>query len=165
MSEGFEPCLVDGVRLAAYANCAINIWQQTTSKTDRALPKIDELVSHLAKTCNSQVVFLNVITPGHPIPSSPQRKELEAFYGRWIGTWRAVVQVAEGTDLWSVTARSVMVAARLVQRRPYPTRVFSATEEGVQWASEYLTKPEGVSTEEVAKGLQNAMNELRRAAL
>ena len=58
------------------------------------------------------------------MPTAEQRKELEKLYGRSGPILRSVAQVVEGTGMWAVMGRSVMAALRLVQRRPYPTRVF-----------------------------------------
>jgi hypothetical protein len=164
MGDSFEPCLVDGVRLTAYQNCAISIWQQKPgAEVTGGIAKLNELVEHLASRHAGNVVKVVVITPGNPLPNSAQRKELEAFYARW--NWQAVVQVAEGIDLWSVTARSVMTAMRLVQRKAYPNRVFADADEASQWASEYIARGDGQSLADAASGLVKAIESLRSVAL
>lgn len=163
MGDAFEPCFVDGARVAAYQNCAISIWQQQPgTEVTGGIAKINELVEQLVSRYEGNVVMFAVIMPGNPLPNGAQRKELEAFYARW--NWQAVVQVAEGVDLWSVTARSVMTAMRLVQRKPYPNRMFADVEEASQWASEYIARSDGQSFADAATGLAKAIENLRELA-
>jgi hypothetical protein len=161
MSTNFERCVVDGVRFAAYQNCAINVWNATTSEVRGALEKLDELVGHVSSNHREGVVLMVVITPGNPLPNSAQRKDLEAFFTRWTPSWRAIAYVAEGTDLWSMAARTVMTGMRLVQRRNYPTKVFSEVSEATNWAVEYLVKPPGTSGNEAVRTVQRIVEELR----
>lgn len=162
MSTVFERCVVDGVRFGAYQNCAINVWNATTSEVRGALAKLDQLVEHVGANYREGVVCVIVITPGNPLPGSSQRKELEAFFARWTPSWRAIAYIAEGTDLWSMTARTVMTGMRLVQRRNYPTKVFSEASEGAQWVGEYIVKAPGQAAGDAVRGLENVIEELRR---
>jgi hypothetical protein len=165
MSTTFETCAVDGVRLAIYQNCAISVWNATTSDPHNAFAKHDELLEYLGRKYSDGAALLVIIAPGNPIPSSTERKQIDAFYKRWTPSLRAAAQVAEGNDLWSVTARSVMVATRLVQRSSYPTKVFSNVPEAVPWLAEYMTKEPGMSADQCARGLQRHVDEIRRMAL
>jgi hypothetical protein len=165
MSTRFEPCIADGVKFADYSNVAVTVWAQKTLGVTGALAKLDELMNHVTSQHPEGAVLIVVITQGNQIPNSQVRKELEAFYTRWLKSWRAVVFVAEGNDLWSVTARSVMTALRLVQQKPYPTKIFSETKDGAKWAAEFATKPQGKTPEDVERDLLVAIEDLRRMAL
>jgi hypothetical protein len=140
------------------------VWNASTNEIRGGLAKLDELVEHVSSNYREGTVLMIVITPGNPLPTSAQRKELEAFFTRWTQSWRAIAYVAEGTDLWSMTARTVMTGMRLVQRRSYPTKVFSEVPEAAQWASEYLVKAPGETTGDTARSVQNIVEELRRMA-
>jgi hypothetical protein len=162
MSSRFLPCHAEGARFASYQNVAFVVWAQKQRGLTQALAKKTALVSHLAAQHPEGVVLFVVITQGNPIPDSNTRKELESFYATWAKTWRAVVFVAEGNDLWSVTARSVMTALRLVQHRPYPTRIFSETSEAASLAAELCTKLPGQSHADAQRAIMEMVEELRR---
>jgi hypothetical protein len=164
MPSRFEPCVVDEVRFGYFRNCGISIWAQTTSGVTRALAKQDELITFLNAGYPDAVMLITVICPGNRIPTSGQRKEIEAFFEQWVKNWRAVVMVAEGNDLWSVTARSVMTALRLVQRRPYATKIFSETTDASQWASKYLVDVDSQNGDEAARQLLQSVEDLRTRA-
>jgi hypothetical protein len=162
MSTGFEKCIVDGVRFAAYQNCAINVWNGTTPEVRTGLAKLSELVQYVSSNYREGVVLITVITPGHPMPGSSQRKELEAFHTRWTPSWRAIAHVAEGSDLWSMATRTIMTGMQLVQRRNYPGKVFSEISEGVQWSAEYIVKAQGLGAGETVRAILTLIEELRR---
>lgn len=162
MSNEFERCVVDGVMFAAYQNCAINVWAAPSSEVRAAIAKKDELIGYVSSKFREGAVMIIVITPGHPLPNASQRKDLEAFFARWTASWRAIAYVAEGTDLWSMTARTVMTGMRLVQRRNYPTKVFSEVSEAARWAAEYVIKPPGKSADDVVQAVEQIVEDLRR---
>lgn len=161
MSVKFKQCMAGGARYACYQNCALEIWSNDPPEYHTALVKLDELVTEISSVYREGVILFTVVTAGTPIPGGKERKELEAFFNKWGGSWRAIARVAEGHDLWSVTARSVMTAIRLVQRTSYPARVFSEVPEGVKWTAEYMVRPEGLSTEQTARALQETVENLR----
>jgi hypothetical protein len=107
--------------------------------------------------------MLVVIEPGCPFLDSTQRREMEDYYARFQQHLRGVAQVVEGGNLWSVTARSVMTAMRLVQKRPYPTKVFSDVEEGAEWLGAYVSPVSGkeMPPAELGNGLLRCIVGLR----
>jgi hypothetical protein len=164
VANSFEPCVVDGgLRFAAHANAAIAVWGEYRSKSvTLGVAKQSELVANVLSRYPEGVVLVVVVVPGAEVPNSAQRQEIEAFFTRWAPSLRALVEVVEGHDLWSITNRSIMTAMRLVQRRPYPKKLFSEVSEGVKWAAEYTSKAPGESTAEAAQNLEKAIDELRR---
>jgi hypothetical protein len=49
-----------------------------------------------------------------------------------------------------------------VQRRNYPTSVFSEAADGAQWAAEYIVKAPGQSTSETVQAIVKTIDSLRR---
>jgi hypothetical protein len=154
--------IMDGLRLAAYGNCVINNWVGAPAKEQMAA--FESYLSTVSKTCQDGIVFFVVLEPGAPILTAEQRKEMEALYARWGPSLRATAQVVEGGNLWSLTARSVMTALRLVQRRPYPTRVFADVLEGAEWTAQYIVRPDNDNSANGMQGLLAEIQRLRAAA-
>lgn len=150
--------VLDGVRFGVYGNCLVNVWTGPT-RAD-LLAVFDEFMSEASSKHADGVVLFVVIEPGSPLPSAAERKAGEATYARWGPHFRAVAQVVEGNNLWAVTARSIMTAMRLVQRRPYPTKVFSDVREGATWTEQYLDL-HGANGP-AAEALMSSINELRK---
>jgi hypothetical protein len=154
--------IVDGLRLAAYGNCIINNWTGSPGKLQFAA--FEEFISKVAQSWPDGILFFVVLEPGAPILNAEQRKEMEALYARWGPSMRATAQVVEGGNLWSLTARSVMTALRLVQRRPYPTRVFADVNEGAEWTSQYVARPDNDNSPDATQGLLAEIQRLRASA-
>lgn len=146
-------------RFGVYGNCVINTWSGAVRSDQLAM--FDAVVGEVAPQYPEGIVFFVIIEQGSPLLDSEQRKEIEAVYARWAPTMRAVAQVVEGGNLWSVTIRSLMTAIRLVQRRPYPTKVFTEVGEGVQWIAQYLTRPANDNAGDAVQGLSICVDKLR----
>jgi hypothetical protein len=157
------PVIAPALRLAAYGNCVINNWYD--SPTMEQLAGFDAFIGKVAQQHPDGVLLFVLVEPGTPILSAEQRKEMEAIYARWSGKTRAVAQVVEGGNLWSLTARSVMTALRLVQRRPYPTRVFSEVGEGAEWTSQYVSRPDNDNARDATQGLMAEVQRLRASSV
>ena len=153
------PVHVPGLRLAAYGNCIINSWYD--SPVAETFSAFDTFIGKVATQYPDGVLFFVLVEPGTPILNADQRKEMESIYSRWGSKMRAAAQVVEGGNLWSLTARSVMTALRLVQRRPYPTRVFSEVGEGAEWTSQYIASPDN---DNAAQGILSEVQRLRSNA-
>jgi hypothetical protein len=154
--------ILEGARFGAYKNCVLNAW--IGAPRAGQLTVLEEVMREVYAQHPSGIGLLVVVEPGAAMVDSERRKELDAFYGRWMSSLFVVAQVVEGGNLWSVTARSVMTAIRLVQRRSYPTKVFSEVEEGVEWMAPYLvaqSKAEDAAS--AARGLLEALGQLRAA--
>jgi hypothetical protein len=152
--------IIEGARFGAYANCIVNVWEG--APRTGSLSALEALMQKVSPEYPSGIAFFVVVEPGAAMVESDGRKELEAFYARWTPSFCGVAQVVEGGNLWSVTARSVMTAMRLVQRRPYPSKVFSEVEEGTQWMAQYVTAPDkNMSNDAIAKGLLDGLKQLR----
>ena len=154
--------IVDGLRLAAYGNCIINNWTGSPGKAQFAA--FDEFIAKVSQSWPDGILFFVVIEPGTPILNAEQRKDMEELYARWGVSLRATAQVVEGGNLWSLTARSVMTALRLVQRRPYPTRVFADVIEGAEWTAQYVARPDNDNSADAAQGLVTEIKRLRSSA-
>ena len=161
MANTFERCNVEGVRLAPYRNCAVSVWGVGTTDISKVLIKLDQLMTFISKQ-HEAIVLVVVVVPGGVLPNAGQRKEIEGFLGRWQKYWRAVTYVAEGTDLWSMAARTVMTGLRLVQRRTYATNVFSEVGDGVRWTTEHVVREPGTDAAEAARALERLIEDLRR---
>lgn len=157
-----ERVTIDGVRLAAYGNCIINSWYGVAGKEQ--LAAFEKCIEQVDKSFPDGIVFFVVVEPGAPILTAEQRKEMEQIYARFSPRLRGAAQVVEGGNLWSLTARSVMTALRLVQRRPYPTRVFSDVLEGAEWAAQYVARPENDNSESGKEGLLHEIKRMRDVA-
>ncbi len=156
----FGERIIEGARFGAYGNCVINAWQGPPQQSQ--LDILGSLLERVTPQHAQGILFFVVLEPGSPFMDTDQRKDVEAFYARWTPSFGAVVQVVEGGNLWSVTARSVMTAMRLVQRRPYPTKVFSDVEEGTDWAAQFLRRPDNdTDVEDPAQALLDNINRLR----
>jgi hypothetical protein len=153
------PVLVPGLRLAAYGNCIINNWYDSPGAEQ--FSAFDTFIGKVAAQNPEGVLLFVLVEPGTPILNADQRKEMESIYSRWGSKMRAAAQVVEGGNLWSLTARSVMTALRLVQRRPYPTRVFSEVGEGAEWTSQYIARPDN---DNAAQGILSEVQRLRSNA-
>jgi len=153
--------IIDGQRFAAYGNCVINTWSNAVRSEHLAV--FDLTVGKVAECYPDGLVFFVVIEQGAPLLDAEQRKEIEAVYARWAPQMRAVAQVVEGGNLWSVTIRSLMTAIRLVQRRPYPTRVFTEVEEGAEWLGPFVGAPANDSASDAVAGLVANIAQLRAA--
>lgn len=156
------PVLAHGLRLAAYGNCVINNWYDQPAAGQMA--NFDAFIGKVAQQYPDGILLFVLVEPGTPILSAEERKEMEAIYAKWSPKTRAVAQVVEGGNLWSLTARSVMTALRLVQRRPYPTRVFSEVGEGAEWTSQYVSRPDNDNARDATQGLLAEVQRLRSSA-
>jgi len=154
-----EQVVIGGVRLAAYGNCVISNWLGSPGSKEFAAH--EEYVAKVAASQKDGLVFFVVLEPGAPILNAEQRKEMEGVYSRWGPTLRAAAQVVEGGNLWSLSARSVMTALRLVQRRSYPTRVFADVEEGAEWVAPHVARPENDNASGAASGILAEIERLR----
>lgn len=154
--------IVEGLRLAAYGNCIINNW--IGSPGSLQMTTFDNFIGEVANQWPDGIMFFVLLEPGAPILNAEQRKEMEALYLRWGPKLRGTAQVVEGGNLWSLTARSVMTALRLVQRRPYPTRVFAEVDEGAEWAAQYLARPANDTSSNAVSGLLGEIQRLRSAS-
>ncbi len=153
--------IVDGQRFASYGNCVINTWAAALRAPH--LEAFDLTAGKVAKRYPDGIVFFVIIEQGSPLLDAEQRKDIEAVYARWAPSMRAVAQVVEGGNLWSVTIRSLMTAIRLVQRRPYPTRVFTEVREGAEWIAPHLIAPAHDSGGDIVAGLVASITQLRSA--
>jgi hypothetical protein len=153
------PVIVAGLRLAAYGNCIINNWFDSPGVEQFAA--FDGFIAKVAQQNPDGVLLFVLVEPGTPILNAEQRKEMEAIYSRWGPHMRAAAQVVEGGNLWSLTARSVMTALRLVQRRPYPTRVFSEVSEGAEWTAQYASRPDNDPHRDAKHGLLAEIQRMR----
>lgn len=153
---------VGGLRLATFGNCVINSWWQPPSAVE--FKALNDYTANLAERFPSGITMLVVLEPGCPFLDSAQRREMEDYYARFQPHLRGVAQVVEGGNLWSVTARSVMTAMRLVQKRPYPTKVFSDIEEGTEWLGAYVSAGSGqdMPATEAGNGLLRCVARLRQ---
>jgi hypothetical protein len=153
------PVLIDGLRLTAYGNCIINNWYG--SPGPEHFSAFNNFITQVAQQNSEGILFFVLIDPGAPILNAEQRKEMEGIYARWGSALRACAQVVEGGNLWSLTARSVMTALRLVQRRPYPMRVFAEVGEGAEWTAQYVRRPANDPARDAAQGLAAEIQRLR----
>ena len=153
--------VIDGQRFAAYGNCVINTW--SSAVRSQHLAAFDETAGKVAQRHPDGIVFFVIVEQGSPLLDAEQRKEIEAVYARWAPSMRAAAQVVEGGNLWSVTMRSLMTAIRLVQRRPYPTRVFTEVNEGAAWVAPYVIGPANDNGKDVMAGLVAGIAQLRSA--
>jgi hypothetical protein len=154
-----EQVITGGVRLAAYGNCVINNW--IGSPGSKEFAAFDAYLSKVAAHHKEGIIFFVVLEPGAPILNAEQRKEMEAVYSRWGPSMRAAAQVVEGGNLWSLSARSVMTALRLVQRRSYPTKVFADVEEGAEWVAPYVVRPQNDNASGAPSGIIAEIQRLR----
>jgi hypothetical protein len=159
MFRAFEEANVTGVRVGSWGNCAINTWQAGADWSQ--LRELETSIRDLYTRYPSGVALIVLIEPGAPLPTAEHRKELESFYLRVTPILRAVAQVVEGTGMWAVAGRSVMAALRLVQRRPYPTRVFSEINEALGWLEPHLENPGGAGVQDSQQGLCAMVDSLR----
>jgi hypothetical protein len=151
--------IMDGARFSVLGNCVINSWQGPPLKDH--LVVFDQIMAELSARHAAGVLMMVVLDSGSPIPTASQRRDGEAAYARWGHCIRAVAQVVEGTNLWAMTARSIMTAMRLVQRRTYPIKVFSDVREAAVWSIPHLELTREVTQADHAELLLAEIAELR----
>jgi hypothetical protein len=149
---------VSGARIGTWGNCVINTWQGVPDP--QQIAKIENAIRVTHTAYPSGVSLLVLIESGAPMPTADQRKELENFYVRCAPQFRCVAQVVEGTGMWAVMGRSVMAALRLVQRRPYPNKVFSDLNEALAWLEPHVENP-GANVQDPHAGLKATVDSLR----
>jgi hypothetical protein len=132
---------VGGMRIATFEDCIITTWSGDAELVQ--FTSLEDFTLTFAAGCAHGITLLVVVEPGTPFLDSSQRRQAEGYYERFQPILRAVAHVVEGGNLWSVTARSVMTAMRLVQRRPYPIKVFSDVAEGAEWLGPHIKTKSG----------------------
>ncbi len=151
--------VMDGARFAVCGNCILSTWMGPPRPNH--LARFDELMSALAPEYADGVVMYVALEPGAMMTDAKDRRETEAAYTRWAHALRAVAQVVEGQNLWAATARSIMTAMRLVDRKPYPIKVFSDTREAARWLAPHLVLPAALAGRDAALTLAEAVVSLR----
>jgi hypothetical protein len=154
------PRKVEGLALAAYGNCLIKVW------SGRALaPQIEALNAFADQHCEmwpQGATCLVIVQDGCPMPGAEERKNISAFYKRVAPRMQAIAQVAEGSSLWAVMARSVFTALTLMEKRPYPNQVFALPSEGIDWLSAHMKmRDPNVPPAEIAKGMIEYLSSIR----
>jgi hypothetical protein len=149
-----------GARFGLFGNCVIIAWLGPSRSEHRET--FDELMREAATKHAQGVVMFVALESGAVMTDAGQRRDSEAAYARWATSIRAVAQVVEGGNLWAATARSVMTATRLVERRPYPTRVFSDPRDAARWCTPHLVLPlDQTSGLDPAETLLHELRDLR----
>lgn len=156
------PRRLEGLALAAYGNCLIKVW------SGRALgPQIEALNAYADEHCEmwpGGATCLVIVQDGCPMPGADERRNISAFYKKVAPRMQAIAQVAEGTSLWAVMARSVFTALTLMEKRPYPNQVFALPSEGIDWLSTYVKlRDASVPPAEVARGMTEYLQSIRSA--
>lgn len=151
------------LHLSSFGNCVINIWEGAPETA--ALAELEEYCRKVAAENGETLTLLTVLEEGAPFINAAQRKELEGFYARLAPLFSGVGQVVEGSTMWSVTARSVMTAMRLVQKRGYPVRVFSDADVAVNWLSEIVRQPASITdADQISDQFKAEVHSMRRKA-
>lgn len=163
MDQGVPPTQivsVEGLRLGSYGNCVVSIW--SGEPTSLCIDAFERFARGLFEQWPSGICLFVLLEPGSPMPTSEQRREMDQYYLRVGHQVRAVAQVVEGGNLWAVMARSVMTALRLVQKAPYPMKVFAETREGAAWAVDYMEMaPPASDRAQWASGLVECVAKIR----
>jgi hypothetical protein len=151
--------LMKGARFSVRGNAILSTWEGPPRKEH--LDLFDQFMRELSARFVEGVAMFVVLEPGAMMTDAKDRRETEAAYTRWAGSLRAVAQVVEGGNLWASTARSIMTAIRLVDRKPYPIKVFSDIGEAARWCAPYLILPNTVKHADQAELLVVETRELR----
>lgn len=151
--------VMDGARFAVAGNCILSTW--TGPPRANHLARFDELMAALAPEYPQGVVMFVALEPGAMMTDARDRRETEAAYTRWAHALKAVAQVVEGHNLWAATARSIMTAMRLVDRKPYPIKVFSDSREAARWCAPHVLLPDARSGRDAELTLYDELSALR----
>lgn len=114
----------------------------------------NEYAEELCRLWPEGLAFLIVVESDCAMPRAEERKAISTFYKKMAPRLLAMSQVAEGTSLWAVMARSVFTALQLMERRAYPSQMFALPSEAIEWLSPYVkvTDP-NASPAEITKGM------------
>jgi hypothetical protein len=159
-TKQLEPRRVDGLLLGSYGNCMIKVW------SGRALtPEMDAAHEYAEELCAlwpDGLAFLIVVESDCAMPRAEERKAISAFYKKMAPRLLAMSQVAEGTSLWAVMARSVFTALQLMERRAYPSAMFALPSEAIEWLYPYVrvTGP-SVPAAELSRGMMDYLVSIR----
>jgi hypothetical protein len=148
-----------GARFAVCGNCILSTWMGPP-RADH-LARFDELMVRLSAQYAQGVVMFVTLEPGAMMTDARERRDTEAAYTRWAHAFKAVAQVVEGHNLWAATARSIMTAMRLVDRKPYPIKVFSDTREAARWCAPHVLLPDELVGNDPALALCEELTALR----
>jgi len=154
--ESLEPRVIGAVRLGSYENCVIHVWSGKFG-----MPEVDALNAYTAKVAEARpegIAILALVEAGTPMPTSEGRRMLEEYFVHFAERTRAVAHVAEGKGPWAGMARSVMTALQLMRRRSYPTKVFSAGDDGIAWLSPFISAD---GSKDGCEGLTRCLTEVR----
>ena len=154
-----ESLALEGLQIGSYGNCVVTIWSGEATRA--TLDAIDRFSAKVYERWPAGTTLLVVLEPGCPMPNSEQRRDLDQYYLSVGNQVRGVAQVVEGGNLWAVMARSVMTALRLVQKSPYPMKVFASAQEGADWISEYVTTEASDDRAKIGTELLNYVGALR----
>ena len=102
------------------------------------------------------VVVLNFLAQG-PMPPSEVRAHAAKAQTKDIAGVLGHATVIDATGFAASAMRSILTGLFLVERHPFPRKVFSASQDAVSWLSQQSS-----ATADWAPGALRAANELRR---
>jgi hypothetical protein len=117
-----------------FGPCLMVVWRGAPAEED--VRQINTWIGKLTQRLPGKCVYINVIEPKSPAPSSAARKL--AMEGLSRPGLACKVAVIEGNELRAALVRAILTGMALLRREEQPTKWFKNTREMSLWVKDQL---------------------------
>lgn len=109
-------------------------------ETGASFPEVEHAIRAHHERVGARIGIVLYVDLAAEIPSDDVRKKIAALNDRLVPYVAAMAQVAPGSGFRSAALRAVVTSINMLQRKPFPRKVFGEVEPALVWLQTLLRR-------------------------